>query len=258
MARIGFWLVGISAVAVGFSHPCAAQQPEATANPAPVEVEATPLAPADAPVAPEATEPNPDEMANYLNSQQQLKQTFTVTRTINGEVVETDKRTITYSRDDPIRPTEAGVTPMEALRAAFDREVLTRTEAYEEAKLDFVVADRDRNGAVTADEFATLVASWRADVAREAKPTDEDTARQRQYRAFVEELDPEGAKAEHDAEARAKFAFMAGAAGALSRETYIREYLLDFDSMDADADLTVKGEELLHFRALNRGEKIDD
>ncbi len=50
---------------------------------------------------------------------------------------------------------------------------------------------------------------------------------------------------------------MAGAAGALSRDDYVREYLLDFDSMDRDHDMLLKSEELLRFRAANRGETID-
>jgi hypothetical protein len=112
---------------------------------------------------------------------------------------------------------------------------------------------------LTADEFALLVETWRESGTREADAPpaeDEETARQRQYRAFIEEIDPEGAKQEAMARARRKFMYMAGAATSLSREDYLREYLLDFDSMDADGDTILNGEELMMFRAVNRGETL--
>lgn len=258
MARGISWVAGISLFGLAFSPTGMAQSPEEGSATPP---EATPAAAAETPALNDWTlaepELNPDEMAAYLNSQQQLKQTFTVTRTINGEVVETEQRTVVYTSDDPLRPSEAGTTAKEALRVAFDREVLTRNEAFEEAKLDFAVADRNRDNAVTADEFIALVAAWREDSAREPMPADIEGARERQYRAFIEELDPEAAKAEMETNARAKFGFMAGAAGTLSRKDYIREYLLDFDSMDKDGDMILRGDELMQFRALNRGEKLE-
>ncbi len=205
----------------------------------------------------ETVEVNPDEMADRLNSSQQLQQTFTLKRSINGEVVETEKRTVTYSRDMPYRETEAGRTTIERLKASFDGEALTRTEAFEEAKLDFVVADLDRNNAMTAQEFAGLVNSWRKNEARKADAPTDAIARQRQYDAFLEELDPSVAEQQTEAYAREKFSFMAGASEAMSLQDYIREYLLDFDSMDADKDSVLKGEELMRFRALNRGETLD-
>lgn len=208
---------------------------------------------------PAQTEPelSEDEMADLLNSQQQLQQTFTLKRTINGEVVETEQRTVKFSRDEPYRETEAGMTTRERLIAAFDGEVLTRTEAFEEAKLDFTLADADRDGFMTAAEFSALVDSWRENDARQADAPDEETARQRQYEAFLAEINPEAAESQSEAYAREKFAFMAGAAEKISREDYLREYLLDFDSMDADKDTLLKDEELLRFRALNRGETIE-
>lgn len=200
---------------------------------------------------------NPDEMADQLNKRQQLQQTVIFTRTINGEVVGEEKRTVTYSRGDPVRPSEAGGSAIEELRAAFDREVLTRSEAYEEARLDFTAADSDRNGRLTAEEFVTLVLSWRENAARAAAARDEEAARQRQFRAFVEELDPVAAEKRAAEQARAKFAYMAGAAPTIARDDYIREYLLDFDSMDQNGDMILQGEELMMFRALNRGETLE-
>ncbi len=204
-----------------------------------------------------AFEMNPDEMADSLNSTQQLQQTFTLKRTIDGEVVETTKRTVTFSRDQPYRETEAGRTTLERIKSAFDGEALTRTEAFEEAKIDFVIADMNRDEKINAAEFATLVDSWRRNTTRQADAPNQEIARQRQYDLFLEELDPEVAKMQNEAYAKEKFAFMAGAAETMSLQDYIREYMLDFDAMDANADMVLNGDELMRFRALNRGETLD-
>ncbi len=205
----------------------------------------------------ETEEPNADEMADQLNSQQQLQQTFTLKRTINGEVVETTKKTVTLSPGAPYRPTEAGETTLQQVQSAFDSEVLTRVEAFEEAKLDFTIADSNRDGRMTADEFADLVHSWRQTGAKDAEAPTEEIARDRQYKALLEVIDPEAAEAEYEAYAKAKFAFISGAQETIAREDYIREYLLDFDTMDADDDTLLQGEELMRFRAANRGETIE-
>lgn len=249
MADVKRLLAGICAASL--ISAASAQTPETTESPAADQTATTPADPLAAPAG-----PNPDEMADELNAQQQLKQDFTVTRTINGEVIETDTRTVTYSRGQPYRETEAGQTAVEALKAAFDREVLTRTEAFEEAKLDFTQGDKNLDGLLSEDEFVTLAGEWRANDARAVAATDDETARQRQYRAFIEELDPQATQDELAARAREKFVFMAGAAGSLSREDYIREYLLDFDSMDRDRDMLLKANELMEFRAANRGESV--
>jgi Ca2+-binding EF-hand superfamily protein len=164
---------------------------------------------------------------------------------------------VTLSPGVPYRATEAGETALQQVRAAFDSEVLTRVEAFEEAKLDFTIADADRNGQMTADEFANLVDSWRANEARQAPAPSEEFARQRQFEALLESVDPESAEAQNQAYAKAKFAFISGASETISREDYIREYLLDFDTMDGDGDTLLQGEELLRFRAANRGETIE-
>lgn len=205
----------------------------------------------------DTTAPDPDEMADMLNSSQQLQQTFTLKRTVDGEVVETEKRTVTFSRDTPYRETEAGSTTMERLKRSFDGEALTRTEAFEEAKLDFVIADVDRDEAMTAEEFGVLVASWRENEARQAAAPNQEIARQRQYEAFLSEINPDTAQMQDEAYAKQKFAFMAGAAETMSLQDYIREYLLDFDSMDKDQNMVLSDEELMRFRALNRGETLE-
>ena len=205
----------------------------------------------------ENAEPNPDESADLLNSQQQLQQTFTLKRTINGEVVETKKETVTLSSDAPYRPTEAGETTLQQVRAAFDRQVLTRVEAFEEAKLDFTVADVDRDGLMTSEEFADLVDSWRETGAKAVDAPNEEIALQRQFEALFETVDPEATETQKKAYAEEKFAFMSGAAPSLTREDYIREYLLDFDTFDVNDDTLLKGDELLRFRAANRGETVE-
>ena len=209
------------------------------------------------PATEEAPELNPDESADLLNSQQQLQQTFTLQRTINGEVVESDRRTVTFSREQPHRETEAGQTMRETLKARFDSELLTRNEAFEEAKLDFTIADVNRDGAMSAEEFASLVDSWRKTDTRQQAAPDEEVSRQRRYEDFLAEISPETAAMQNEAYAKQKFSFMAGASETIALEDYIREYLLDFDSMDTDNDGLLSGPELERFRALNRGETID-
>ena len=252
MAGLRAW-IGAGAAAFRQAAVVAAQEPERAPEPAAAEAPAAEGGAAQD----SAAEPNPDEIADLLNSRQQIMQSYTFTRTIDGEVVETGQRTLTYSRKDPVRETEAGDSPLDALKAAFDSEVLTRTEAFEEARLDFVIADQNRDVLMTTDEFAALIETWRETGAHAANAPNEETARQRQYRAFVEELDPEGAREDAETSAGQKFLSMAGASQTVSREDYLREYLLDFDSMDADGDGLLRGEELMLFRALNRGETVE-
>lgn len=253
-----FWLL-----AGGFALTCQAQAQDATEAQALEPIAQSEAEPTAAESGEEATGDdetvivNPDEMAEMLNSSQQLQQTFTLRRTVNGEVVATEKRTVTYSRDEPYRETEAGRTTVERLKSSFDGEALTRTEAFEEAKIDFVIADLDRDELLTASEFAGLVESWRNNSARQADAPNAEIARQRQYDAFLAEIDPRVAKQQNEAYAREKFAFMAGASSTMTLLDYIREYMLDFDSMDADKDAVLTGDELMRFRALNRGETLD-
>jgi hypothetical protein len=236
----------------------AQRTPVAVEEGVPPAVEQEGRTPAGGPLAvPAEPSVDPDNMADQLNARQQLKQDFTLRRIIDGKVVETEKRTVVYSRGDAMLPTEAGLTPVERLRAAFERETLTRTDAFEEAKLDFTVADLDRDAMMTADEFAHLALTRRDNEVRAVEPTDVELARQRQYEAFFAEIDPQSAREEAAATARRKFAFMAGARESLSRQDYIREYLLDFDSMDRDNDGVLQSEDLLRFRAMNRGEAVD-
>ena len=201
--------------------------------------------------------PNTDEMADQLNARQQLQQTFTLERRINGEVVERSKRTVTYDRSMPYRETEAGQSTVESLKSAFDRELLTRAEALEEAQLDFTVADADRSGSITPSEYATLVKNWRENEERTVSPRSAEEARQRKYDAFISELDPDTAQAEIDAFAAKKFTALAGESEAINRDDYIRGYLRAFDSMDEDGDTLLKGNELKRFRAANRGETTE-
>lgn len=198
-----------------------------------------------------------DNSAARLNSQQQLKQSFTFTRTIDGTVVESETRTIIYSDDDPIQSTEADATALQRLSAAFDGEVLTRMEAFEEAKVDFVIADADRDGVMTREEFTNLVITWLENDPRQPAIENKEDTRKRQYQAFIFEIDPKAAQTQAQSRAEQKFAFMTGTAAGLSQRDYITEYLVDFDAMDKSKDMLLKDDELLKFRALNRGEATE-
>ncbi|MFN3960000.1 MAG: hypothetical protein ACK4NP_08810 [Parvularculaceae bacterium] len=204
----------------------------------------------DAAAAAETPTINEDEMASFLNSQQQIRQGVTLTRTIDGKVVETRTETIVYSPDDPIRGTEAAMSPLERLKAEFASGALTRKEAFEEAKLDFVIADQNRDGKLDVNEFVFLVNGW-----HEATVSGSGRGR------FVDptpHADETAARAEHESQARAKFAFIAGGAPTVSRKDYIREVLIDFDALDKNNDGVLTGDELLNFRIANRGESIAD
>ncbi len=201
----------------------------------------------------EAAPISEDEMADLLNSRQQIQQTWTFTRTINGETLDQERRTITYDRDDPVRASEARRSAFEAASAAFARKVLTRTEAFEEAKLDFTSADANRDGALTADEFVSLVIRWRDNHERSALDK-----REQRYVDFITDLDPEAEESRLVEQARAKFALMAGAAPTLSQQEYIREYLLEFDAFDIGGKGFLKGDEVLRFRAANAGDDAAD
>jgi hypothetical protein len=238
--------VGVSAAALG-----SAMAQNASNETPSIIVDVTTQGPDDTPAF------NPDESADLLNSRQQLQQTFTLRRTINGEVVETEQRTVIFDPNRPYRETEASQTTVERLKAAFDGEVLTRIEALEEAKIDFTIADINRDNAMDVTEFSELVASWRETDMRTVDAPNEKIARQREYDAFLAEISPETAKLQQDTNAKEKFLFLTGGAEQVTRKDYIREYLLDFDSMDEDNDTILQGNELLRFRALSRGETLD-
>jgi hypothetical protein len=209
-----------------------AQEPTAT------DLAATPAA-AETPAT-----PNPDEMADSLNKQQKLEQTYTLTRTVDGKVVETTQKTVVYSKDDPIRETEAGLSPVERLKAELDDASLTRSEAVADTKLDFTIADKDRNNRVTADEDAGLVREWlnagRVDAGAEtAEPV-----------ALLEAGEDAGTL---DA-AKAKFVSFSGTEPDLTRRGYTRFVVREFDAADADKNRVLEGAELAAFKAALRGE----
>lgn len=221
--------------------PAAPIPVEAASPPAPLD-EAVPPAPAEAAI-------NEDEMADLLNSRQQIKQGVTLTKTVDGKVIESKKETIVYSKDDPLRTTEAGVSPLERLKAEFDSETLTRREALDEAKLDFVIADLDRDNAMTADEFTFLVKGWQdAEISGAGRGRFVDP---------VFHLDQAEADAEHAAQARTKFAAMAGVDPTLSKKAFTRKIVEEFEEHDLDDDELLTGDELLAFRASVRGEPVD-
>jgi len=212
-----------------------------------------PGSPLPAEAAPGVSVVDEDNIADDLNKRQQLQQKFIFTRTVDGAVVESVEREVTYSRGDPVRTTESNISAIDALAQKFDAEVLTKTEAFEEAKLDFVVADVNRDGKMTVDEYLRLVATWRD--AEDDDVTPGESARERQYRAFIDELEGSGepTPASDEAALRQKFNELTGMTGVIGHDDYYRAYLAEFDSVDANKDMLLRGDELMRFRALNRG-----
>jgi hypothetical protein len=251
MVRAGLGFLAICFLTAVPAQAFAQTEPDVQASPG-AEAAQSAEGAADAPLI------NEDEMAASLNARQSLEQTVTLKRTINGQVIETKKETVTYRRSDPLRDTEAGQSAIERVKAEFDSELLTRAEALEEAKLDFILADQDRNEAMTQDEFVALVLNWRDLDARKAAAPTADLERQQRYVEFFEEIDPQSANLKAMANARSKFTFMSGIAQSISQRDYIREVMLDFDSMDADGDGLLRGEELMRYRAANRGQSIEN
>ncbi|OFX00357.1 MAG: hypothetical protein A3E78_03015 [Alphaproteobacteria bacterium RIFCSPHIGHO2_12_FULL_63_12] len=239
LTKLSFMLsVALAALAASSAHAqdAAAPEPQAPAE------QATPT---EAPAPAEAPAINEDEMADLLNSQQQIKQDVTLTRSVNGQVVETKTETVIYSKDDPIRGSEAEPTALEKLKARFDGEALTRKEALEEAKLGFVVGDLDRDDAMTAEEFVYLVKVWDgADTAEEDAETIADP---------VSLLDQEDAGHISGELARAKFAAMAGSDLTIGKRAFTRKIIEDFENNDLDKDDLLRGDELLNFRKAVRG-----
>ena len=197
-----------------------------------------------------------DDFANQLNASQQLQQTFTLQRTINGKVVETTRKTVNFDKSKPVRATEAGQTTLQRLTGDFDRAVLTRTEAFEEAKIDFTIADLDRDGFIDRDEFVFLVENWRASEDRGADAPTDDIQADREIQELLKIIDPERVAKTTQDTAIEKFSFWAGPAPHIDRKTFVTEYLRDFDAMDADEDSLLRGDELNRFRAQIRGERL--
>jgi Ca2+-binding EF-hand superfamily protein len=149
-----------------------------------------------------------------------------------------------------LRGSEAALSPIERLKAEFASGALTRKEAFEEAKLDFVIADLNRDGKMDESEFVFLVNGWQ-------DATVSGSGRSR----FVDptpHADEAAAKADYEQQARAKFSFIAGGSATVSRKDYMREVLIDFDALDKSGDGVLTADELLNFRIANRGESIAD
>ena len=208
-------------------------------------------APAQDAAAPAAA-PSEDEMADLLNSRQQLQQGVTLQRTVDGEVVETRKETVVYDHADPLRSSESAVAPIDRLRADFDQETLTRREALKEAELDFSLADKDRNGWMTDVEFADLVHAWREGDVRSSALGKSDRAIR--FVDFHDGLAEEAADQLAMDEAKRKYAAMVGDRGALTKREFTREVSAAFDRADADQNGLLRDSELIAFRAEARGE----
>ena len=197
--------------------------------------------------------PNPDESADSLNAQQQISQTVTLKRRVNGVIVDEEKETVTFTDKDPLRPTEASQSPLEAVRARFDRALLTREEARDAAKLDFVLADADRDGVMSIDEFVRLTDIWASREGAPAAPDGADAmlamkAAEKKFAAMT---------AARNAAAAASGVTQSppGPAAGLSNRDYIDAVLADFDAVDTDNNGLLRGDELTAFRTRITGVK---
>ena len=180
---------------------------------------------------------DPDAMADRLNGLQQLEQSITLRRRVGDAVVETETRTITLGRDDPVRPTEAARSPLEAARAEFDAAALTRLEAVSEAELEFAAADMDRDGFLSDAEFARLARETGVRFAGDAGPDDGALRMD-----FVAEIDARAAY----------FRALAGEDSRIGRNEYKARASSTFDAADANGDGVLMGAELGGFRAALR------
>ena len=197
-----------------------------------------------------------DAITRQLNSGQKLERSFTLERYKNGELVDRSKRTVTIDEKKAERLRAAGASASEQVLSAYDGELLSRPEAREEAQSDFVLADRDANGLLTAAEFVALVDAWRRDPLRGGEPEIRGDSRDSRIEAFLAEISPAEEPSQPNASATQKFTLMAGPVAALSEEEYVREYLRDFDAADQDRDLLLSGDQLELFRALARGDAV--
>jgi hypothetical protein len=255
--RYGVMVAGAALLTLTESaHAQSNLEPAPVEDAAPGAVEETAQHDADLSAPTEAVNPDDDAYANQLNAQQQLQQTFRLRRTIDGEVVETIEQTVTLPRSGPYRPTEAGLSPRQRVLEIFDRAALTRTEAFEEAKLHFTIADADRDGQMTQDEFAALADVWREESAQGAADGGEETREQYAQASFAE-TGAGGQDANRPTAALTKFTLMAGDEATVSERDYIRRAMTEFDAMDADKDRILRNEELVRFRAVQRGETAD-
>ncbi len=201
---------------------------------------AAPLSAQETPPAPPTSEDTEkDNIADDLNARRRVNPTATVKRVINGEIVETKKVPVP-DEAYPNQPTEAGMTASEVVRLRIDRETLTRTEAAEEARLDFDVADQNNDSNMSLPELEALFA---------VRPIDPN------YAMFFkngdvrkDEQDPQltGETATRLAD---RFFLMQGTDEKLGETVYVRHVINEFDVVDHDGDGVLKGEELNRFRA---------
>lgn len=191
-----------------------------------------------------------DNSADDLNARQRIRQTFSVKRRINGEIVE--EKTITVPDDArfPTRATEATKDVRQFVRDKVDREVLTRREAVDEADLEFTLADSNIDGEMSKSEYLALYSTRKND------PNYTD------FLNFDDDANHNGSEDRYAAFARAdrqtyreaalarRFDLFAGKGSSLNHDDYIRAFLKDFDEMDADKNGMISGAEMVRLRHL--------
>ena len=182
--------------------------------------------------------------AAELNARQRIDQTLTVTRFINGKPVETKKVALPTGPGMPVRETEAGGRLADVVRAQVDREVLTRREAFEEARLEFDLVDTNSDQLLTRKEFVSLV---------EVRQDDPNYASFFTPATTVTNAENSTALAQHRAifdvqGLAARFDFVTGVSRVLTKQIFIAEALRDFDSLDANGDAILRDAELIAYR----------
>ncbi|MEO0400464.1 MAG: hypothetical protein AAF224_13705 [Pseudomonadota bacterium] len=219
-----------------------------------------------------------DNVADDLNARQQLEQTVTFTRTINGAVVSTDKRTIEFDENAPTGMSEGRLSPIKTAADNYDAETLTRNEALDEARLDFSLADLNRDGSLSIDEFSAYVLTPTAASTDGAAQNTNDARRDQVNEAnsrteqFLAALDAELASETRAETAELLFNDFIGEADAIerARNPKIRKpskddvrridarlfgvaYMKGFDRLDANEDGLLSGSELTDFRRHRNG-----
>ena len=220
---------------------------------------------------PGAEAPNPDNSADDLNARQNIRQTFTVKRKLDGQTI--DEKTVEIPGDSAFatRASEARGSVRSYVRDKADREILTRPEAAQEARLEFALADANRDGIMTQTEYQTL-AQIRTEDENYAFLIEEQHARNKarepdrtdRYEAFREADRAEWHKlalAQHFRAMVATETLWGPSSGlatsgkisdtpssGLTENAYVRAFMRDFDAADLNGDFILQETETRTFR----------
>ena len=238
--------------------------------------------------------PEGDELTQALNKAATIQATSTETRKVNGEVVETTKKTTETGGEDA----DPAVAKLDVNAAAKAKSVvaerpleapLSMGDATIAAREEFVAADADDDGVLSQTEYMTLAASQEqrlatissaaestmtaeADSAEDVTTTPEMMEAEGEMHAEL----PEGAYGEGDlsypedghpvpeatglsaemkATAKAQFEKLSNGKSAVTMTALLDERRDNFDAADANADGILQKDELTAYYELNAGLK---